>query len=86
MRNLKVLSALVLSIAALGANAEGVADQHSEADFTAKAVANYYSGNQTVLRGQVVNRDEANQEVVASPYSGNQVVLRGQVVTEDQGA
>ena len=85
MRNYKLLSAALLTFVAFGANAEGVADRHSEADFTANAVASHYSGTQTVFRGQVINHQNARQEIAANPFSGEQVVLRGLIISEDQG-
>ena len=84
MRNYKLLSAALLTFVAFGANAEGIADRHSEAAFADQAVANPYSGTHTVLRGQAVNKTNIQEELVANPYSGEQVVLRGQVIANDQ--
>ncbi|WP_020405802.1 hypothetical protein [Hahella ganghwensis] len=88
MRSLKLKSAIavVLTVAAFGANAEGIADRHSERDFTSSAVANPYSGTQTVFRGEIIDRQNDKVEVAANPYSGTHDVLRGQIVNGNQGA
>ncbi|OZG70177.1 hypothetical protein BTA51_27265 [Hahella sp. CCB-MM4] len=62
---LKSLIAVALAVATLGANAESIADRRAEKDFTADAVPAPYSGTHTVLRGEIIKRDNSNVEVAA---------------------
>ena len=80
MRKLTVntLIALVLATTSVAANAS-LADRKSDAAIQGPAIYEPYSGDYTVIRGEVVDGQHQDQ-ALSSPYSGDHTVVRGEVI------
>ncbi|BES69110.1 hypothetical protein RE428_01280 [Marinobacter nanhaiticus D15-8W] len=75
---LNTLIAIVLATVSVTANAS-LADRKSDAAIQGPTVYEPYSGDYTVVRGEIVDGKHHN-DAVSAPYSGDHTVVRGEVV------